>query len=75
MVKRHYSDESVLSEALIFVQRGECIVETAKFIGMPKSTLHHHIQKRLPHLDQDLWRSARKLLFINKHSRRRRHHE
>lgn len=61
-----YSDEKVLYEAKVFIERKDTIVETAKFLGMPKSTLRHHLRERLPRLSHIMSFMADRIISIHR---------
>lgn len=63
-----YTDFDVVREARFYEAGKVGIIKTAKLLGMPKSTLHYHLRKRLKSIDYDLWF---KVKFKRMHGRKR----
>jgi putative DeoR family transcriptional regulator (stage III sporulation protein D) len=61
--------ERVISEALYIAQTNQTVRETAKKLGVSKSTVHKDMTERLPNIDHNLYLQVRSCLDKNKAER------
>ncbi|MDR2520060.1 MAG: sporulation transcriptional regulator SpoIIID [Eubacteriaceae bacterium] len=61
--------ERVISEALYIAETNQTVRETAKKLGVSKSTVHKDMTERLPEIDHALYATVRSALDKNKAER------
>jgi len=61
--------ERVISEAIYIAETNQTVRETAKKLGVSKSTVHKDMTERLPEIDQKLFTQVRNCLDKNKAER------
>ena len=61
--------DRILSEAKYIAETGQTVRETARVMGISKSTVHKDMTQRLMHVDKKLFREVRDVLDQNKAQR------
>ncbi|QCX33374.1 sporulation transcriptional regulator SpoIIID [Caloramator sp. E03] len=66
---KDYIEERVLEVANYIIDSKSTIRKTAKMFGVSKSTIHKDITERLPKINPQIAKEAKKILDINKAER------
>ena len=61
--------ERCIKLAEYLIENRSTVRATAKFFGISKSTVHKDISEKLPHIQMQLYRDAKKILDQNKAER------
>lgn len=61
--------ERIKEEARFIIDNNATVRQAADEFGIPKSTIHVHMNKRLPNIDMKLYKSVRKVFETNKEER------
>lgn len=69
MILTKHIEEMACLLAVYMLETGSTVRKTAQKFGISKSTVHKYLTERLPHCNEALYESVRKLMDYNKAQR------